>query len=98
MAEVIWAEPAVNELDAIASYIALDNPTAARHLIQEVFNQTDRLKQFPQSGRIPAELAHSVYRELIVSPCRIFYRVDQQQVLVIYVMRDEQQFRRYMLE
>lgn len=26
MAEVIWAEPALNDLDAIADYIALDNP------------------------------------------------------------------------
>jgi plasmid stabilization system protein ParE len=30
MAEVIWAEPALNDLDAIADYIALDNPEAAR--------------------------------------------------------------------
>ena len=29
MAEVIWAEPALNDLDAIADYIALDNPEAA---------------------------------------------------------------------
>jgi len=34
MAEVIWAEPALNDLDAIADYIALDNP-AVRRLVQE---------------------------------------------------------------
>lgn len=34
MAEVIWAEPALNDLDAIADYIALDNPEAARLLVQ----------------------------------------------------------------
>jgi hypothetical protein len=28
MAEVIWAEPALNDLDAIADYISLDNPEA----------------------------------------------------------------------
>ena len=33
MAEVIWAEPALNDLDAIADYIALDNPEAARRLV-----------------------------------------------------------------
>ena len=26
MAEVVWAEPALNALDEIADYIALDNP------------------------------------------------------------------------
>ena len=37
MAEVIWTEPALQELDAIAEYIALDNPAAARHLVQKIF-------------------------------------------------------------
>ena len=33
MAEVIWAELALNDLDAIADTIALDNPDAARRLV-----------------------------------------------------------------
>ena len=37
MAEVVWAEPALNDLDAIADYIALDNPEAARRLVQKIF-------------------------------------------------------------
>ena len=56
MAEVIWTETALQELDAIAEYIALDNPTAASHLVQEVFDKTGCLEDFPQSGRIPPEL------------------------------------------
>ena len=41
MAEVIWAEPALNDLDAIADYIALDNPEAARRLVQMIFEHVD---------------------------------------------------------
>jgi toxin ParE1/3/4 len=33
MAEIIWAEPAIQDLDAIADYIALDNPMAARQMV-----------------------------------------------------------------
>jgi len=33
MAEVIWTEPALGDLDAIADYIALENPDAARRLV-----------------------------------------------------------------
>lgn len=98
MAEVIWAEPALQELNAIAEYIALDNPTAASRLVEEVFNKTDQLEGFPRSGRIAPELTNSVYREVVVPPCRIFYREDEGRVLVIYVMREERQFRAYMLE
>ena len=98
MAEVIWTEPALQELDAIAEYIALDNPAAAGHLVEEVFNKTERLEDFPQSGRIPPELPHSIYREMVVPPCRIFYREEESRVLILYVMRVERQLRAYMLE
>ncbi|MBN7769816.1 type II toxin-antitoxin system RelE/ParE family toxin [Marinobacter daepoensis] len=97
MAEVIWTEPALQELDAIAEYIALDNPAAASHLVQEVFDKIERLENFPQSGRIPPELPNSVYREVVVPPCRIFYREDEKRVLVLYVMREERQLRAYMI-
>ena len=97
MAEVIWTEPALQELDAIAEYIALDNPAAAGHLVQDFFDKTERLEDFPQSGRIPPELPNSVYREVLVPPCRVFYREDGQRVFVLYVMREERQLRTYML-
>lgn len=97
MAEVIWTEPALQELDAIAEYIALDNPSAASQLVKAVFDKTKRLEDFPQSGRTPPELPNSVYRELVAPPCRIFYREDGRQVLIIYVMREERQLRAYIL-
>ncbi len=97
MAEVIWTEPALQELDAIAEYIALDNPAAASDLVKAVFDKTERLENFPKSGRIPPELPDSVYREVVVPPCRIFYREDEQRVLVLFVMREERQLRAFML-
>jgi toxin ParE1/3/4 len=98
MAEVIWTEPALQELDSIAEYIALDNVVAASALVEELFDKTERLERFPQSGRIPPELPNSIYREVVVPPCRIFYREEGDHVFILYVMRDEQQFRVYMLE
>src|SRR5690554_5736440 len=97
MAEVIWTEPALQELDAIAEYIALDNPAAASHLVQEVFDKTGRVEDFPQSGRIPPELPDSLCSEVVIPPCRIFYRTDDKRVLILYVMREERQLRAYMI-
>ena len=97
MAEVIWTEPALLQLDAIAEYIALDNPLAARKLVEEVFAKTQRLEDFPKSGRTPPELPNSVYREVVLSPCRVFYREDGNQVLILYVMREERKLRALML-
>ena len=98
MAEVIWTEPALQELDYIAEYIALDNVVAASALVEEVFDKTERLESFPQSGRIPPELPNSIYREVVVPPCRVFYREEGNHVFILYVMREERQLRAYMLE
>jgi len=98
MAEVIWTEPALQELDAIAEYIALDDPAAASLLVKTVLDKTKRLQDFPRSGRIPPELPNSVYREIVVPPCRIFYRLDNTQVFLLFVLREERLLRAYMLE
>lgn len=97
MAEVIWTEPALHTLDAIAEYIALDSPAAASTLVQVVFDKLERLENFPHSGRIPPELPNSVYREVVISPCRVFYRQDEEHVFVLHVMREEMELRAYLL-
>jgi len=56
MAEVVWAEPALSDLDAIADYIALDNPEAARLLVQKVFKHVSLVEAQPKLGSRPPEL------------------------------------------
>jgi len=97
MAQIIWTEPALLDLNEIAEYIALDKPGAASHLVQKVFSKTERLEEFPESGRKPAELKKSRYKEIIVGPCRIFYRPEQDKVYILYVMRSERKLRKYLL-
>ena len=89
MAEVIWAEPALNDLDAIADYIALDNPEAARRLVQKIFKHVAQLESHPRLGSKPQELKGWRYRQIIQPPCRIFYREDAGRVLILHVMRSE---------
>jgi len=97
MAQIIWTEPALLDLDAIAEYIALDKPSAASHLVQKVFSTVERLEQFPESGRKPPEFKKSRYREIIVDPCRIFYRIEKEKIYILYIMRNERQLRKYLL-
>jgi len=99
MAQIIWTEPALLDLNEIAEYIALDKPGAASHLVQTVFSKTERLEEFPESGRKPPELKKSRYKEIIVDPCRVFYRIekDKDKVYILYVMRSERKLRKYLL-
>jgi toxin ParE1/3/4 len=98
MAQLVWAEPALSDLNEIAEYIALENPSAARELVQQVFSAVERLERHPSSGKAPAELDGSRYREVVSGPCRIFYRHTKGQVLVLYVMRSERELRNFMLD
>lgn len=98
MAQIIWTEPALQDLNEIAEYIALDKISAANKLVQKVFSSTERLEEHPNSGRKPSELTNSRYLELIVNPCRIFYRIEEDKIYILYVMRSERKLRNYLLE
>ena len=97
MAEIVWSEPALADLDAIADYIALDKPSAAKELVRRVFAHVDQLRDHPKSGSVPAELKKSKYRQIVEPPCRVFYRYDGVRVYILHVMRSERLLRKGML-
>ena len=94
MAEIVWTEPALSDLDAIADYIALENPAAASQLVRRVFKHVGQLETYPESGSKPAELKKSRYRQIVEPPCRVSYRYDGERVFVLYVMRSERVLRK----
>lgn len=99
MADLIWSEPALAELDEIADYIALDDPEAARKLVRRVFEHVEQLADQPESGSIPPELRpRKTYRQIVEPPCRVFYRIDDQKVFIVHVMRGERLLRRGMFD
>ena len=98
MAEIVWTEPALNDLDAIAEYIALEKPGAAARLIQNVLMKVERLELFPESGRRVEEIPEAPYRKVIVPPCRIIYRREENMVYIVHVLRSERDLRKFMLE
>lgn len=94
MAEIIWSEPALGDLDAIADYIAVENPVAASALVKRIFGHIEQLADHPESGSRPQELGRSRYRQIVEPPCRVFYRFDGHQVFILHVMRSERLLRR----
>jgi len=98
MAEIVWTSPALDNLNDIAEYIALSNLSAAKKLIQKIFDKIARLEKHPESGKKPQELLNLNYREVIVNPCRIFYKVESDNVYILHVMRQERDLRRFLLQ
>jgi toxin ParE1/3/4 len=98
MAKLIWTEPALLDLDEVAEYIALDDPLAAGNYVQKIFDRVERLAIYPNSGKRPEELPRTPYREIVVPPCRIFYRAENEAAYILYVMRSERLLHRFLLE
>ena len=94
MAEIVWSEPALADLDAIADYIALENPVAAAELVKRIFGHVDQLIGHPDSGSRPQELGRSRYRQIVEPPCRVLYRYDGHKVFILHVMRSERLLRK----
>jgi len=98
VARLIWTHPALLDLEDIAEYIALDNPPAAKRYVQKVFSAVERLKRYPNSGKRPEELPSTPYRELVVPPCRVFYRAEEDAVFILHIMRSERLLRSFVLD
>ena len=98
MAEIVWTEPALNDFDLIAEYIAVSNLVAAKKLVKEVFAKVDMLEEYPKSGKSVSELPSLNYRELYVKPCRISYKFEDNKAFILHVMRHEQDLRRFLLD
>ena len=80
MAKVIWAPSALKDIESIAKYIERDSSDQASLFVTRVIEMTDRLEEFPESGRIIPEINHESCREVIYGAYRIMYRIVRKQV------------------
>lgn len=84
MDEVHWTRSALQDLEDIGAYIALDKPVAAEAVVRRIVEAVSGLSFFPRIGR---EGRIEGTRELIISgiPYIAVYRLqDRIEVLAIY--------------
>lgn len=87
--DVVWSHIAENDLKNIVEYIADDSPPNALKIFQRIIQKASNLYTFPERGRIVPELRNQgilQYRELVISPWRILYRISEKRVLVLSVL------------
>jgi plasmid stabilization system protein ParE len=99
---VLWAEEAVQDLEEIVGYIAADSPVNARNLLAKLRARAASLDATtPMRGRVVPELAHfgiRSWRELVVKPCRIIYRIGEAEVFVLAVFDGRRDLEDVLLE
>ena len=86
---VRWSQTSERDLTDIIEYIAGNSPSYAYQVFKEIERKASRLSTFPDRGRIVPELQDqgiTQYRELIVVPWRIVYRISERNVYVLSVL------------
>lgn len=76
-------------LDALA-YIHRDSPSAAKTFRDRSEETLRRLAIYPDSGRKIPEFPHLEHREVVVTPYRFFYRLEQAEIWIVAVWHDRQ--------
>lgn len=91
--KVHWAGVAEEDLKGIIMYIAEDCPAKARTIFEKIQEKAASLTQVPERGRTVTELQDQgifLYRELIVAPWRIVYRIAEKKVYILSVLDSRQ--------
>jgi toxin ParE1/3/4 len=87
--KVEWAAVAESDLKQIIDYIVVDSPGNALQIFKKIRQKASSLYAFPERSRIVPELQGQgihIYRELIVAPWRIVYRISDGTVFVLLVI------------
>jgi plasmid stabilization system protein ParE len=86
MVEVRWTFQALNDLEAIAKFIAADSPHYASLFTIDVLAAVKHLASFPNSGKLLREINDPSIREILFGSYRIIYRVnvDLVEILTVY--------------
>ena len=83
--QVIWAESATKDLEEIVTYIAGDSRASAIKVLARLKSKAESLEASPFRGRLVPEILEfglRNWREIVVRPYRIIYRIDEGRVLV----------------
>ena len=91
--KVIWASSAVQDLESIVAYIADDSPANAKKILSKLKKSVSELYHSPHRGRLVPELKSQgilLYRELVIAPWRVMYRISENTVLVLSVFDSRQ--------
>jgi plasmid stabilization system protein ParE len=90
---VRWSQTAESDLKGIVEHIAEESPARAHQVFDDIKARVLSLHTFPDRGHTVPELHDqgiTQYRELIIAPWRIIYRISEETVYVLSVLDSRQ--------
>ena len=87
--KVFWTRSAQIDLIEIIEFIKTDSEKNARAIFQKIKTKSKELNKLPLRGRVVPEFKEfniDKYRELIISPWRLIYLIEDHSVYILSVV------------
>jgi toxin ParE1/3/4 len=81
--EVVWTDPAWDDLEAAAAYSARDSEFYAASFVQEARDAAASLADFAERGQTVPEFGDEAIREPLVKPYRLVYKLTEEHVFIV---------------
>ena len=86
MGKIIWAPSALKDIESIARFIERDSIDQASLFVTRIIEMTDRLDDFPRSGRVIPEINDDHCREIVYGAYRVMYRIAKEEIWITGVI------------
>lgn len=87
--EVAWSPRAMEDVEAIAYYIAADSTAYAAAVVRKIVAVTRKLSRFPFAGRVVPEFGDETIREQFAYSYRVIYRIQAETVTIAAVIHSK---------
>jgi toxin ParE1/3/4 len=84
--KIKWTEDGHSSFEDVIQYIAKDSPYYAGVFAEKILASIEKLKDFPESGRIVPEYNNPEIREIIYKSYRIVYKIVEDAIFVVLVV------------
>lgn len=83
---LIWSDEALDDIDAIAQFIARDSEHHARRVVEALFTLGEAITEQPLAGRVVPELGNHEVRERFLYSYRLIYEIADERIAVVAVL------------
>jgi plasmid stabilization system protein ParE len=90
--ELLWSPRSVADLEEIRAFIDVDSPAWADLTVRRLVAAVERLREFPDSGRMVPERRLPDLREIVSGKYRIVYRRKPDLVEIATMFRGSREF------
>jgi toxin ParE1/3/4 len=84
--QVVWSSQAIEDIDAIASYIARDSRSYTAAIVRKLIDEIKQLSESPLNGNEVFEFGDPNIREVSTYSYRVIYEVQEKLIIIATVV------------